>query len=156
MIARPARIDVARLDATMFGAWRAAYEAYAILQDSPIDDAIAGRVWAWLVAADHPLEGFAAFADGRFAGFAHVRSFPRTLDGNEAGFLDDLYVLPDFRGSGVVRALFLAIEERARECAWTHVRWVSIAGNAHANRLYEKIAKPVDVRTFRLDTSDRR
>ncbi len=152
----PEHTRVVSLGAGDVDAWRAAYGAYAIAVDSPVDDAIAARVWAWLTDPGHPLEGVAAHVGSQFAGFAHYRPFPRTLDGNEAGFLDDLWVAPAFRGTGVVHSLFAHLEAIARARGWTHVRWVTQTTNARARRLYDSIARPIDLVTYRLDTSDAR
>ncbi len=113
-------------------------------------------MWRWLISPEPKIEGIAAFVDGRLAGFAHFREFPRTLDGDEAGYLDDLWVAPALRGSCVVELLFARLAAIARERRWSHVRWVTSAGNAHARRLYRKIAREMDFVTYRLDTSDRR
>jgi GNAT superfamily N-acetyltransferase len=152
----PGAVAIAPLSAADGIAWRLAYGDYAIDVDSPVDDAIAARVWTWLLDPAHPLEGIAAYVGTTFAGFAHYRPFPRTLDGNEAGFLDDLWVAAPFRGTGVVHAIFARLEAIARERGWTHIRWVTQTENARARRLYDSIARPIEILTYRLDTSDRR
>ena len=136
--------------------WRAAYGAYARCVDSPVDDEIADRVWTWLVGPERRLYGIVAYAGDSFVGFAHVRPFLRTLDGNEAGYLDDLWIEPDSRGSGAARAIFANIDILARERGWTHVRWVTHPENARARNFYDRIAHPLELVTYRLDTSDRR
>ena len=137
-------------------AWRAHYLRYAEAVNSPADDAIATTVWSWLLAHAHGLEGIVALDGDEIAGFAHFRPFPRTLDGNEACFLDDVWVAERHRGRGVAQALIAEVATIARQRGWTHVRWVTETDNLAGQRVYEKVAKRMDLLTYRLDTSDRR
>lgn len=81
----------------------------------------------------------------------HYRPFYRTLDANEACFLDDLFVAPVERGSGLAQLLIARVAEIARERGWTHVRWVTTHGNGRARALYEKVATLQDLLTYRID-----
>lgn len=131
-------------------AWRDAYKHYAAALGEPVDDAIATTVWSWICARTHGIEGVAAIEEGRLVGFAHFRPFPRTLHGNEACFLDDLWVVETHRGSGVAERLIAHVGAIARERGWSHVRWVSESGNARAGALYDRIAEDWNLRTYRL------
>ncbi len=137
-------------------AWRAEYKRYAEVLGSPVDDAIATTVWSWLLAKTHGVEAILAIDGERLVGFAHFRPFPRTLDGNEAGFLDDLWVTETHRGNGLAEALIEELCAIARRRGWTHVRWVTEEANDRAQRLYERVAMQMDLRTYRIATSDRR
>ena len=86
-------------------AWREHYKRYAQALGEPVDDTVATTVWAWLLARTHGVEGVLAIDAGeRLVGFAHFRPFPRTLNGNAACFLDDLWVTETARGAGVAEA----------------------------------------------------
>ncbi len=55
-----------------------------------MNDDILDRTWAWLQDASHPVEGLVAQAGESIIGFAHYWPQPRPLQGQYAGFLDDL------------------------------------------------------------------
>lgn len=137
-----------------FGAWRAHYLRYAAALGEDADDAVAATVWSWLLARTHGLEGvLAAGGDGELVGFVHFRPFPRTLDGNEACFLDDVWVTESHRGTGLAQALIERVQAIARERGWTHVRWVTDARNARARALYDRIAEDARLVTYRVAAS---
>ncbi|GAC1659912.1 MAG: hypothetical protein NVS4B13_06340 [Candidatus Elarobacter sp.] len=98
-----------------FEAWRVQYGRYAVAVHSPVDDETAAKVWSWLLARAHGLEGILAVDGEQLAGFAHIRPFPRTLDGDQAGFLDDLWVAETHRGSGLADALLARVCSLGRE-----------------------------------------
>jgi GNAT superfamily N-acetyltransferase len=136
-------------------AWRAHYLRYAAALGEHADDAVAATVWSWLLAGTHGIEGVLAIGDdGELIGFAHFRPFPRTLDGNEACFLDDVWVTESRRGTGVAEALIDRVRTTARERGWTHVRWVTDAKNARARALYDRIAEDAHLVTYSIAAGD--
>ena len=44
----------------------------------------------------------------------HYREMPSPLRGQNVGFLDDLFVHPDYRGKSVVDELFAALRQAAK------------------------------------------
>ena len=138
-----------------YDAWRAHYLRYAAALGESPGDAVANTVWSWLLARTHGVEAVLAIGDDdELAGFAHFRPFPRTLDGNEACFLDDLWVAEPHRGTGLAEALIDQLRAISRERGWTHVRWVAEATNARARALYERIAEDAQLVTYRINVSD--
>ena len=138
-----------------FDAWRAHYLRYAAALGEHADDTTAATVWAWLLARTHGVEGILAVdASDELAGFVHFRPFPRTLDGNEACFIDDIWVAEEYRGTGLAQALIDRVRATARERGWTHVRWVTDAKNARARALYDRIAADAQLVTYRIGLSE--
>ncbi len=138
-----------------YDAWRTQYLRYAAALGEQADDAVAATVWSWLLARTHGVEGFLAIGgDDQLVGFVHFRPFPRTLDGNEACFLDDLWVTESHRGTGLAEALIDRVRATARDRGWTHVRWVAEAKNARARALYDRIAEDSHLVTYRAGTAD--
>jgi GNAT superfamily N-acetyltransferase len=143
------------VSARRFEAWRAQYLRYAAALGERADDAVATTVWSWLLRRTHGVEGVLAVAGDELTGFAHFRPFPRTLDGNEACFLDDVWVTESHRGTGLAEALIERVRTIARERGWTHVRWVTDARNARARALYDRIAEDAGLVTYRVAASGR-
>ena len=119
--------------------WRVLFDGYADFYGVAMTDSIADAVWRWLLDPGHVLEGLLARdASGQAVGLAHVRACPRPLGGCDIGFLDDLYVVPAARGSGVAEALFAALAALARERAWPALRWNTQHFNARGRAFYDR------------------
>ena len=78
--------------------WAELYRGYCAFYEVPASDL--DHLWRRLVG-EGELECFVAELDGLVVGLAHVRAFARPLEGDTAGFLDDLFVDPTQRGGGV-------------------------------------------------------
>ena len=126
-------------------AWNELFSAYGVFYETSFTPEVLDRVWALLLAPDSGVDAIVAESDGEVVGFAHYRSHPDTFTGGRDWFLDDLYVSPDARGSGLATALIDHICELAR--ATDHggtLRWITAADNTRAQRLYDKIAVKAD------------
>lgn len=135
-------ITVRRASSEDAAAWRPLYRGYATFYKRDITDTILDQTWAWLHDPAHPLEGLVAVApDGKLVGLAHYRPQPKPLQGNDAGFLDDLFVDPEWRGRGVGRQLIEHLATIARERGWPSIRWITATDNATARRLYAHISQ---------------
>lgn len=119
--------------------WRPLFDGYAEFYGINMTDTIADAVWTWLLDPDHVLEGLLVRdGGGRVVGMAHVRACPRPLGGCEMGFLDDMFVVPEARGSGAAEALFARLEELARERGWPVMRWVTQHFNERGRAFYDR------------------
>ncbi len=134
-----------------YDAWRVHYLRYAEALGERADDTIAATVWSWLLARTHGVEALLAIgAADEIVGFVHFRPFPRTLDGNEACFIDDVWVTETHRGTGLAQALIDRVRALSRDRGWTHVRWVTDAKNGRARALYDRIAEDANLVTYRI------
>lgn len=140
-------------DADRF-AWSRLYRAYLAFYDRPDACRVVREVWRWLAAGQHGLQCLVVRPHPGSApiGLAHVRPIPRPLLGQTAGFLDDLFVDPAWRGTGAVDALFYTLRERAGTEGWPAVRWITSPANTRAMAVYERLAERLDVVTFELPT----
>lgn len=115
-------------------------------------DAILDRSWSWLMDPRHPMEGLGAESEDRqLLGLAHFRACPDPLIAQDVGFLDDLFVAQDQRGSGIGRSLIMGVAAKAQERGWPVVRWITAGSNARARQLYDKFASATDWVTYDLD-----
>jgi len=119
--------------------WRGLFDGYAAFYGITMDDETAGRVWQWLLDPAHVLEGLLAIdTNERAVGLAHVRACPRPLGGCDIGFLDDMFVTAEARGSGAADALFAALGELATERGWPAIRWVTQRFNERGRAFYDR------------------
>lgn len=79
-------------------------------------------------------------ADGHLLGLAHYRPFARPLSATVGGYLDDLFVSPESRGSGAADLLLAALRKIAEERGWSVVRWITADNNHRARSKYDHVA----------------
>lgn len=122
-------------------AWNRLYTGYATFYGVTQTEAMRDKVWSWLLDPAHPVEAYLAVVEDRGpVGLAHFRAFARPLSATTGGFLDDLFVEPAARGTGVADALITAVAEEGRRRGWSVIRWITAADNARARSVYDRIA----------------
>jgi GNAT superfamily N-acetyltransferase len=139
-IVRPlVKADATTLARLHAASWRNAYRG--LLRDEYLDSiADADRLAVWAARMDHPQPtdfGFIAEADAACAGFVFLRGVDDAAWGT---LVDNLHVLPAFKGQGIGRLL---MEAAARETIRRHpdhgvFLWVFEA-NHHARRFYARL-----------------
>jgi len=81
--------------------WETLYSEYAEFYHVPMTSEILDTVWSWIFEEDY---GFYALVakneNNRPIGLMHFREIPSPLRGKTVGFLDDLFVLLESRGTG--------------------------------------------------------
>jgi GNAT superfamily N-acetyltransferase len=92
--------------------------------------------------ANPDLEGvqlLARTAAGRAAGFATVYWSWSTASGSRLAVMNDLFVHPDHRGTGVAEALIKACRDRARRRGATQLVWQTAKDNDRAKSVYDRV-----------------
>lgn len=143
MIVAPGQADKA--------GWRVLYNGYAAFYKVPMTDAIADTVWDWIHDPGHEVKALVAKdGEGRLVGLAHFRAMARPLAGATGAFLDDLFVAPEARGSGVADALMARLTEIARERRWQVIRWITAETNYRGRAFYDRIAAKTQWLTYEI------
>ena len=130
------------------------YKGYAEFYKMPMNDDILDKVWSWI--SDEEIKFYAIgikSSEGELIGFMHFREMPSPLRGSLVGFLDDLYIHPDFRGSGAVQLLFKELKSIAKENNWPYVRWITASDNHRARKVYDKLSGVIDFVTYQMQSS---
>ena len=106
--------------------------------------------------ADPECEGFQLIArdqKGRAVGFATVYWSRSTLAAARTSILNDLYVDPEARGTGLAEALIEECRNRSAAHGTASMDWQTAKDNQPAQRVYERIgAKREEWLTYSLDT----
>ncbi|SFR31970.1 GNAT family N-acetyltransferase [Litoreibacter janthinus] len=131
-------------------AWGQLYAGYAAFYSVDQTEEMRDKVWSWLMDPAHEVHGFVAEAHGALLGLTHYRPFSRPLAAGTGGFLDDLYVLPEARGSKAGEALIRAVQREGRERGWGVVRWITADDNYRARGLYDQMATRTEWITYDL------
>ena len=122
-------------------AWDDLYAGYAAFYNVTQTPGMRDTVWAWLHNPAHETKGFVAASEhGQLIGLTHYRPFARPLSASVGGFLDDLFVTTEARGSGAAKALIDAVASEGKQRGWTVIRWITAEDNYRARSLYDKVA----------------
>jgi GNAT superfamily N-acetyltransferase len=132
-------VTVRAVSAADRAAWDVLYAGYAAFYGVDQTGAMRDRVWGWLMDPGHEVRGFVAEAAG-LVGLAHVRAFARPLSATVGGFMDDLFVAPDARGTGAAEALIAAVRAHGVAQGWSVIRWITAEDNARARAVYDRVA----------------
>lgn len=148
---RPVRSDE-------FVPWARLFRGYAEFYQWPTTDEHQRTIWRW-IHEDDRVECLVAVAVdeagneiGEPQGLAHLREWVRPLRGAVCGYLDDLFVEPAARGSGLVDAVFAEINRLARERGWAIVRWTTADDNYRARSVYDQVATRTTWLTYDMTT----
>jgi ribosomal protein S18 acetylase RimI-like enzyme len=129
--------------------WDRLYAGYAVFYKVEQTAEMRDRVWNWIgegrINCLMALDG-----EGRPVGIAHIREFLRPLSATVAGYLDDLFVDPNLRGSGAVDDLFAAAKALGRERGWSVIRWITREDNYRARAVYDRLATRTNWVTYDL------
>lgn len=127
------------------------YQDYAAFYAVDQTEEMRRRVWEWLHDLAAECEGLVAEGpDGILLGLAHFRPLSRLLAASTGGFLDDLFVAPVARSSGVANALVGGVRKIAAERGWSVVRWITAEDNYRARGLYDRLANKTKWITYDL------
>ncbi len=130
--------------------WGDLYAAYAAFYGVDQTEDMRDRVWGWLHDPVESHAGLVAVVEDRVVGIAHFREFARPLAASRGGYLDDLFVAPQARGTGAADALIAGVADVGRAQGWTVVRWITAADNARARAVYDRLAHATPWVTYDL------
>jgi ribosomal protein S18 acetylase RimI-like enzyme len=147
----PDPISVAPIASSQRDEWDRLYAAYAEFYRSPQTAAMRDRVWGWLHDPLHALDGrIATASDGSCIGLVHFRPFARPLAASVGGYIDDLFVAPEWRGRGAADALIEAVKAEGRQRGWSVLRWITADDNLRAQRFYERVGERTGWVTYQI------
>ncbi len=134
-------LSISRVAAADRAAWSGLWRDYLAFYESTRPQALFERNFAQLVQGDGPLFGWLARdAEGVPIGLAHYFTHGTAWSFGETCYLQDLYVQPAHRGSGIAATLIaqVAADARARGCE--RLYWLTHQDNMRARALYDRVA----------------
>lgn len=133
--------------------WEKLYYAYAEFYNVPMNEEILDNVWQWIFDPAQPFFSLIAKDEAGFGvGLMHYRAMASPLRGKHVGFLDDLFVDPQCRGSGVVDLLFDRLKQEAKTQGWPFTRWITAENNYRGRAVYDRVADKTPWQTYQLPT----
>ena len=130
--------------------WAKLYNSYANFYKVPINTGILNTLWSWIHDDSHIVNGICFELEGKIVGIAHYRTMPRPIKSEYIGFLDDLYVEPDFRGQKIAQKQINHLKLLSKNNNWGGIRWITHSSNKNAKKLYDKIANNTGFELYEL------
>lgn len=132
---------IAPLTADDRDGWLPLWRAYLEFYETELADEVTDAVFSRLAAGD-ALHGALARDDAGVAvGLVHWLFHPSTWSLGPYCYLEDLFVSPAVRGSGVGRALIAHVSDAALDAGASKVYWLTHETNTTARGLYGRVAE---------------
>ena len=112
--------------------WQPLCQAYEEGSDYSWDDNKANIVWSWLHDPSHPIKCLVAKCNEQMIGYINYRETAHTGYACSYGYIQDLYVSPDYRRRGIAQRLIEQVAEIGRQRGWKFLRWTTYADNDEA------------------------
>ena len=130
--------------------WAKLYNGYAKFYKVTMNKGILDTLWSWIQDETHNVKGICFELDGKIVGIAHYRTMPRPIKGQYVGFLDDLFIEPNFRGQKIAQKLIDHLKSLSKTNNWNGIRWITHSSNKNAKKLYDKIANNTGFELYEL------
>ena len=130
--------------------WSKLYNGYADFYKVPMNKGILDTLWGWIQDVTHDVNGICFELEGNIVGIAHYRTMPRPIKGQYIGFLDDLFVEPEFRRQKIAQKLISYLKSLSKANNWDGIRWITHSSNQNAKKLYDKIANNTGFELYEL------
>ena len=143
-------LEICDIQQKHYEVWIELYHKYAEYYQVDIPKDNFDLTWKWLTNENYPFWGILADVDSKIVGFAHFRSLPSPLDSCEVGFLDDLFVLQEYRGKKIGYSLIEKVYQIGKNKNWPYINWITKDDNYTARTLYDKISTKTDWNFYEL------
>ena len=143
-------LEIYEIQQKHYEVWIELYHKYAEYYQVDIPKDNFDLTWKWLTSENYPFWGILADVDSKIVGFAHFRSLPSPLDSCEVGFLDDLFVLQEYRGKKIGYSLIEKVHQIGKSKNWPYINWITKDDNYTARTLYDKISTKTDWNFYEL------
>lgn len=122
-------------------AWQPLWRGYQSFYQVDIPPEVSAVTWRRLNDPAEPMAGALAWSEATAVGLVHHIRHRSCWTTADYCYLQDLYVVPELRGTGVGRQLIEYVYALAREQGLNRVYWLTHETNAEAMRLYDRIAE---------------
>jgi GNAT superfamily N-acetyltransferase len=124
-----------------FAQWLPLWQGYQEFYRVQIPEDVTRTTWKRFFDPNEPVHCLVAERDDRLIGLAHYLFHRSTWLADNVCYLNDLFVDPTGRRSGVARKLIEAVYEAADKAGAPKVYWLTHESNAAARLLYDQVAQ---------------
>lgn len=122
--------------------WGRLWTSYLDFYQTTLPQEVHASTFARLLGDDpRDFSALVAETDGRLLGLAHYLFHRHAWKLEDVCYLQDLYVAPEARGTGLGRALIEAVYARADAAGAPAVYWLTQDFNQQARQLYDRIGR---------------
>lgn len=122
--------------------WRRLWTAYLVFYEARVSEEVYATTFARLLGDDpQDFHGRIATVDGVAMGLVHYLFHRHCWRIENACYLQDLFVAPEARGTGLGRKLIEAVYAEADAAGNPGVYWLTQEFNTTARQLYDRIGK---------------
>jgi ribosomal protein S18 acetylase RimI-like enzyme len=130
--------------------WVKLYNGYADFYKVPMNTVVLDTLWSWIQDETHDVKAICFELENKIVGIAHYRTMPRPIKGQYIGFLDDLFVKPEFRSQKIAQKMISHLKSLSKANNWNGIRWITHSSNKNAKKLYDKIANNTGFELYEL------
>lgn len=136
------KISVRSLEHDDKSQWEPLWLGYLEFYKTELPERVTEATWFKLMDKSRDPHGMCALdQSGNMVGIVHYLYHQSTWSIEHVCYLNDLFVIPNMRGSGAGRALINAVYEEAARAGAVEVYWLTQEFNETARALYDKVAK---------------
>lgn len=130
------------LAATDHDQWRRLWTGYLQFYQTSVPEDVYASTFDRLLGSDpRDFSALVAEQDGQLLGLAHYLFHRHCWKIEDVCYLQDLYVAPEARGTGLGRALIEAVYAAADAAKAPAVYWLTQDFNHEARELYDRVAR---------------
>jgi GNAT superfamily N-acetyltransferase len=128
-----------------FPRWKPLWDGYNAFYgrkaETALPEIITNMTWARFFDGYDPIYALVAEGDGQLFGLVHYLFHRSSTSLTSNCYLQDLFTLKSVRGKGIGSALIHEVYRRAENAGSRKVYWQTHETNAHAMKLYDKVAE---------------
>ena len=125
-----------------FNEWSGLWAAYLAFYETSRGEDVHRTLFDRLLSGDpRHFHAFVAERAGKLVGLVHFVFHPHGWRVEDTCYLQDLYVTPGARGTGLGRKLIEAVYDAADGAGAPSVYWLTQEFNAEARQLYDRVAE---------------
>ncbi len=122
--------------------WQHLWTGYLAYYETTVSAEVYDSTFTRLLGGNaRDFNAFVAVYDGQLVGLTHFIYHRHAWKIEDVCYLQDLYAAPEFRGTGIGRALIEAVYAAADEQGAPSVYWLTQDFNAAGRRLYDRVGK---------------
>lgn len=133
-------IDIRMAQDIDFPQWLPLWKGYQAFYKTSISEETTAITWSRFHNPSEPMHCAVAEQEGKLIGMVHYIQHRSCWTAGDYIYLQDLFVEPQVRGSGVGRALIEHVYQHAAKSGASRVWWLTHESNTNAMLLYDRIA----------------
>lgn len=145
-------VSIVALESSDRAEWLGLWDGYLAFYENELDPSTTDLTFARLTTVGSGMHGaLARDEDGTAIGLVHWLAHPSTWSSSDYCYLEDLFVEPSARGTGVGRELIEHVRRWAEQNRSTKVYWITAETNSVAQGLYNQVATRTGFTHYEID-----